>query len=136
MPRCGDFREVESCHQRFRQVSAVSGHPEGVRARKAGKHRFRFDDRSMSFTGRDVVAQETCHGDFRFRSLTEAHAYGVSDSLGQQRRDACRALDASVFAVAGFCNPEMERVVHPFFLHLLYEQTHGGRHHLSVGGLY
>ena len=83
----------------------------------------------------DVVDQSTGNGDFALRSFAEADTYGVADAVGKQGSDADSRLDATVLAVAGLGDAEVDGVGHPFGFHLAHQQTYGDDHDDGVACL-
>ena len=58
-----------------------------------------------------VLNERLCHGDFVRAIFSERNADRIANSIGQQRPDSDRALDARIFAFAGLGHTEMERVI-------------------------
>ena len=84
------------------------------------------------------IAGHQClrHGDLRLGLLGERHADGVAQAVLQQGTDAGGALDASVLAVAGLGDAEVQRVIPAQLHHAVYQQAVGLHHHPGVAGLH
>ncbi len=83
----------------------------------------------------DMIAQQKRDRNLVFRRFAERHAYGVAETLMQQRTDTDGALDAAVLGVSGLRDAEMKGIAHPLLLQFAGKKTHRLDHHHRVGGL-
>jgi hypothetical protein len=75
-------------------------------------------------------------GNFVYGVFGQRNANGVAQTIHQQAADADGALDAPVFAVAGFGDSEVEGIVHRLLGHALHEQAVGLDHDLWIRRLH
>ena len=83
-----------------------------------------------------ALHQHAAHRHLGFRLFRQADTHGVSEAIFEQGADAQGGFDASVFAVAGFRDAQMERKRHAFVVHPRHEQAVRLNHDLRVGRLH
>ena len=74
------------------------------------------------------------HRDLVHAVLGQRHTDRIADTIAEQRADADGALDTTVFAIAGFRDTEMDRIVpvRTFLIQTRNEKPVGLDHHLRV----
>ena len=82
----------------------------------------------MALSLHDVVAQSNRHRYFSFGCLTQRHTDGVAKAIAQQRTNAHSRLDTTILAFSCLGDTQVERELHPFFLHLLHQEANGANH--------
>lgn len=65
-------------------------------------------DDAVSLACGDMADELACDGYLGFGLFAEAHAYGVADAVGEECADAQCALDASVLALSGLGDAEVQ----------------------------
>ena len=85
-----------------------------------------------------VIAGDQClrYGDFGFGFFGEGDANGIAQAVFEQRAYAHGRFNASVFTIASFCDAQMERIVHAFGHHFVYQQAIGLNHDLRIAGFH
>ena len=85
-----------------------------------------------------AIPGDECSGDwdFGFGVFGEGDADRIAQAIFEQRADARGGFDAPVFPVAGFCHPQMERVIHALGHHFVDQQAVRLNHHLGIAGFH
>ena len=95
----------------------------------------RARDKIVAGTADNVRSKLIGHRDLALGLFTERYAQGVADTVGQESTDAGSALYASIFALTGFGDAEVQGIVHPLGLHGVAKQAHRTDHDGGIAGL-
>ena len=131
-------REIEVCRDLLAQIPILSVAADVRRLHSKSDKSQSLLTSAATEASWNLRQQITAHFNLARGIFRERNADGVTQSIAQERADADGALDATIFAFAGFGDAEVDRIipVRPFLFQARDEQPVTLDHHLGVGRLH